>query len=263
MKIRALAGILCAALLSVSFTSLLRERAKVSVLTEYADETAKFREMDFPAGLYQELREKTSSDEASMELLTDSMLLGDFHPRVLQDDPGLFEKYKSQEYEQLLGSYQAVWQDVQVFPLLGEGFSFSDSWMEARTYGGERKHEGTDIFGQRKEAGYYPVVSMTDGVVEEVGWLTLGGYRIGVRSPHGGYYYYAHLDSYDREFQRGDSVCAGELLGFMGNTGYGTEGTRDQFPVHLHVGIYISTERCRELSVNPFQILQALQLAEE
>ena len=37
------------------------------------------------------------------------------------------------------------------------------------------------------------------------------------------------------------AVQAGEILGFMGNTGYGQEGTSGRFPVHLHLGIYITT----------------------
>ncbi len=64
---------------------------------------------------------------------------------------------------------------------------------------------------------------MTDGMVEKIGWLPLGGYRIGVRSPGGGYFYYAHLSSYAENFCEGDQVKAGEILGFLGDTGYGEE----------------------------------------
>ena len=79
---------------------------------------------------------------------------------------------------------------------------------------------------------------------------------MGIRSPHGGYYYYAHLDSYDREFKIGESVAAGEIIGYMGNTGYGKEGTSGKFPVHLHLGIYIQTINYQELSVNPYWVLR-------
>ena len=52
------------------------------------------------------------------------------------------------------------------------------------------------ILWQRKiRPGYYPVVSMTDGVVTEKGWLEKGGWRIGITAPTGAYFYYAHLDS--------------------------------------------------------------------
>ncbi len=99
---------------------------------------------------------------------------------------------------------------------------------------------------------------MTDGAVEQVGWLPLGGYRIGIRSPQDGYFYYAHLDSYERAFRIGDKVQAGQVLGFMGNTGYGPEGTKGQFSTHLHLGIYIRTGDCPELSVDPYWILRYL-----
>ena len=53
---------------------------------------------------------------------------------------------------------------------------------------------------------------------------------------------------------------AGELIGYMGDTGYGkTEGTRGNFDVHLHVGIYIKTDHNEEMSVNPYWILKWLE----
>ena len=64
---------------------------------------------------------------------------------------------------------------------------------------------------------------MSSGTVEKVGWLELGGWRIGIRSPSGAYLYYAHLYSYSRDWKEGDTVEAGELLGFMGDSGYGRE----------------------------------------
>ena len=56
---------------------------------------------------------------------------------------------------------------------------------------------------------------------------------------------------------------AGQILGRMGDTGYGPEGTTGQFAVHLHLGIYIQTKRTEELSVNPYWILRYLELQSE
>ena len=33
------------------------------------------------------------------------------------------------------------------------------------------------------ERGYYPIVSITDGTVESLGWLELGGWRVGSAHP--------------------------------------------------------------------------------
>lgn len=87
----------------------------------------------------------------------------------------------------------------------------------------------------KNERGLYPVISISDGMITNLGWLEKGGYRIGITSPSGVYYYYAHLESY-AEIKEGDQVQAGEMLGFMGDSGYGEEGTTGQFPVHLHLG---------------------------
>ena len=95
----------------------------------------------------------------------------------------------------------------------------------------------------------------TDGKVEKVGWLPLGGWRIGIRSPGGGFFYYAHLSSYAKKFQEGESVKAGEILGFLGDTGYGSEGTSGKFPCHLHLGIYVRTKDKEEDPLNPYPVL--------
>lgn len=153
---------------------------------------------------------------------------------------------------------QSVWDDLKYFPIAASSnfsMSFEDSWMYDRTYKEERGHEGTDVMPDKNERGTIPVVSMTDGTVEKKGWLELGGYRIGIRAPRGAYFYYAHLDSY-ADLEPGDEVKAGDLLGFMGDTGYGTdEGTMGKFPVHLHLGIYINSGG-EEISVNPYPALK-------
>lgn len=135
--------------------------------------------------------------------------------------------------------------------------SFVDSWMGERNYAGKRGHEGTDIMAAKNERGLYPVVSITDGVVTNLGWLDTGGYRVGITTEDGTYYYYAHLDSY-ANIKEGGKVKAGELLGYMGDSGYGEEGTTGKFDVHLHVGIYFY-EDGEEISVNPYWLLKFLE----
>lgn len=157
--------------------------------------------------------------------------------------------------------YYMVFNDIQCFPLDIKKeedlkrYSYIDTFLAERTYGGERKHLGTDIMDNNNESGYFPIVSMTDGIVENIGWLELGGYRIGIRSTSGAYFYYAHMDSYAEELDEGDTIKAGDLLGYMGSTGYGEEGTNNQFDVHLHLGICLNVNS-EEIWINPYAILR-------
>lgn len=175
----------------------------------------------------------------------------------------LIEKWEQfPQWKSFLKQMDSIWADVQYFPILQrtgekESVTFENSWMEERTFGGKRGHEGTDLMTAFDEPGRYPAVSMTDGTVLHKGWLPKGGYRIGILSPHGGYFYYAHLDSY-AEIEEGDTVQAGQLIGFVGNSGYGVEGTKGKFATHLHVGIYLNPGK-EEISVNPYWILKYLE----
>lgn len=184
-----------------------------------------------------------------------------------QETKKFYEEWKKEELQVLKNSYETIWGDIIYFPIPlstnknAATISYENSWASERNYRNVKHlHEGTDIMTSNNERGYFPIVSMTDGVVEKIGWLEKGGYRIGIRSPHGGYFYYAHLYQYAQDFKEGDSIKAGQLLGFMGDTGYSkVEGTVGNFDVHLHLGIYFQTEHFDELSINPYWILRYIE----
>ena len=167
---------------------------------------------------------------------------------------------RNPSYESYRNTCRAIWNTVKYFPIPesekpGRKFvSFADSLMEERNYGGKRGHEGTDLMAGENVRGLYPIISITDGTVAKIGWLEKGGNRIGIWTEAGAYFYYAHLDSY-ANLKVGDQVKAGQLLGFMGDTGYGEAGTKGMFPVHLHLGIYIYPDGT-EMSINPYAILK-------
>lgn len=165
--------------------------------------------------------------------------------------------------EEYFFMYETIWKGIECFPVAEDGkgmesFAFDNSWLADRTYGGKRQHEGCDIMPSINERGYFQIVSVSDGIVEKMGWLDKGGYRVGIRSDAGAYFYYAHLYEYAKNLQVGDKVKAGDVLGTMGDSGYGIEGTVGKFPVHLHFGVYLDIDG-EEQSVNPYWILKYLE----
>lgn len=236
-------------------------------------QSEEFRAMELSEGTYERILEEAQrTGEEPEELLAVSMVLHRFTLTPFRVESGeryrrakeILLNYREDAYNQLVDAYRNVWEGVETFPAARsaqrpEDFAYEDGWMEARSFGGDRRHEGCDIFGSEEEPGYYPVLSVCSGYVEKIGWLTLGGWRIGIRSDAGGYFYYAHLDSYGKNFSVGERVFSGELLGYMGDSGYGEEGTTGVFPVHLHFGIYISAGKPQEISVNPYPVLRYLE----
>ena len=155
----------------------------------------------------------------------------------------LWEYYKNEKVvnqiisiAKLYKHFNTIDLDTHVFPVPVRGFNYSyrGTWGASRGWGGRRIHEGTDIF-----AGYgTPVVSTSYGVVEIMGWNEFGGWRIGIRDNHNTYHYYAHLAYFNKDLKVGDIVEPGTLIGGVGSTGYGKEGTSGKFPPHLHYGMY-------------------------
>ncbi len=240
----------------------LKEWSRITRLTQSTVSSMDFRSQP----LSEERLEEAKEMDSPGEMLGVCMLETDFGradtDRTLKE---LRKEKNSWEQRPGWDSYaaacRAVWDDLKYFPVAeasnrtGMTVSFVNSWMFDRDYGGSRWHEGTDIMPSVSERDLYPVVSMTDGTVRNMGWLELGGWRIGIDAPGGAYFYYAHLSSY-ADLQEGDEVKAGDLLGYMGDTGYSTkEGTTGNFPVHLHLGIYLYDGE-EEISINPYPVLK-------
>ena len=146
----------------------------------------------------------------------------------------------------------------------GYGYAHSDDFGNERTFGFARKHLGHDMMGSLGT----PVVAVESGIVEAMGWNRYGGWRIGIRSADNKrYHYYAHLQK-DHPFAEGlevgDLVQAGDLIGFMGRTGYSDqENTNNIETVHLHYGIQLifdeSQKEClAEIWIDPYDIVRLL-----
>lgn len=91
--------------------------------------------------------------------------------------------------------------------------SFGDSWGAPRS--GGRAHQGVDMMAARGT----PVAAIFDGTVIQVSSSSLGGITFWMSDNAGDTYYYAHLDGYVDGLSSGQSVVAGEVLGYVGSTG--------------------------------------------
>ncbi|HCC07759.1 MAG TPA: hypothetical protein DEP72_06350 [Clostridiales bacterium] len=133
--------------------------------------------------------------------------------------------------------------------------AFTNSYAAARDYsttGTVRVHEGQDIMANKGT----PVYAMGAGVITNIGWNEYGGYRIMIKLDGINYsLYYAHFSKYADGMYIGKKVSAGELVGYVGDTGYGPEGTTGKFAPHLHVGIYKTSDMT---TINPYPYLKKL-----
>jgi murein DD-endopeptidase MepM/ murein hydrolase activator NlpD len=137
-----------------------------------------------------------------------------------------------------------------VFPL-GKGTYTAPFENNYATDRGARKHEGVDIMAKKGT----PIYSVMDGEVVNYGWNDLGGWRLTIRVDSTTQFYYAHLNGYAAGIAKGSKVKKGQLIGYVGSTGYGPVGTQDQFEPHLHFGIYKTTPDWH--AIDPYNYLKA------
>jgi murein DD-endopeptidase MepM/ murein hydrolase activator NlpD len=129
---------------------------------------------------------------------------------------------------------------LQAFPMQGR-CSFSDTWHAPR--GGGRLHEGVDIIGARGLAIY----AVVDGTITRMlSGGALSGNSIRLTAPDGTYFFYAHLDGFAAGLATGQTVRAGQVIGYNGSTGATT--------AHLHFEIHPQGGA----AVNPYPIVKAV-----
>ena len=180
--------------------------------------------------------------------------------------------------EQFLGEYNIQTQDdmgvtileqkygLKAFSPIAKGYSYNnyDDFGVGRTYGYKRKHLGNDLMALVGT----PVVAIESGQVEELGWNQYGGWRIGIRSfDQKRYYYYAHLRKnypFVKTLNKGDAVKAGDVIGYVGRTGYSTvENTNNITTNHLHMGLQLifdesQKEGTNQIWIDIYEILKLL-----
>ncbi len=194
-----------------------------------------------------------------------------------------FFKYYSEAYTAALGGMVGGYEEevvdengdtvteqgygVRWFSPIAKTFPFScyDDFGAQRTYGYSRPHLGHDLMA----AVGTPVVAVESGTVECLGWNMYGGWRIGVRSNDGmRYWYYAHLRQnrpYAENLKEGDAVTAGDVIGYVGRTGYSTtENTNGITESHLHIGLELifdesQKESDNEIWIDLYAITEVLQ----
>jgi murein DD-endopeptidase MepM/ murein hydrolase activator NlpD len=129
---------------------------------------------------------------------------------------------------------------LQAFPVQGR-CGFSDSWHAPRP--GGRLHEGVDIIGARGLAIY----AVADGVLTRMlTGGTLSGNSIRLTIADGTYFFYAHLDGFAAGLSVGQTVRAGQIIGYLGSTGATSN--------HLHFEVHPKGGA----PVNPYPIVKAV-----
>lgn len=176
------------------------------------------RETDVPAAGHEE------ADEADLDT------------RVRQ----VRSRRRAHERAALLSAAARRATDAWICPF--DGARFANDWAFPRS--GARRHEGTDVFGDRGTA----IVAVAAGTVAVLdateGRGDLGGVTVTIAQGESRQYY-AHLERIEPTLRRGGEVQAGDRIGWVGTTG-NARGT----PPHLHLGWYVE-----DVAVNPFASL--------
>jgi len=230
---------------------------------KYGGDFERFRQADLDAVV-----EKLKSGAAMEEIAKDMKYYAYYreaYGAILDGMVGYFEQETAETGD------NKVWlrkYGLKVFSPIAKNFPYSDfdDFGASRSYGFKRKHLGHDMMGQVGT----PVIAVESGYVEALGWNQYGGWRIGIRSfDKKRYYYYAHLRQnypYQSNLKEGSIVTAGDVIGYLGRTGYSTtENTNNITTPHLHFGIQLifdesQKEGNNEIWINCYEIVKFLRL---
>lgn len=201
--------------------------------------------------------EKLKSGE-SVEALTKDMQYFDYYKEAygaaLEGMVGSYEEEKTDSSGNIVSEQKY---GIRWFSPIAKTFPYScfDDFGTLRTYGYSRPHLGHDMMS----AVGTPVIAVESGTVECLGWNQYGGWRIGIRSNDSKrYWYYAHLRQnrpYAENLKEGDTVTAGDVIGYVGRTGYSTtENVNGITESHLHLGLELIFDESQKESDNEIWI---------
>jgi murein DD-endopeptidase MepM/ murein hydrolase activator NlpD len=113
-----------------------------------------------------------------------------------------------------------------LFPLAG-GAKFQNDFGAPRA--DTQHNQGIDLFAPLGT----PVLAAHDGTLVQVGWSDIGGRQEWLKDTAGNLFYYGHLSAYAPVAKTGAQVHAGDVIGFLGDSG-DAQGTA----YHLHFEIH-------------------------
>ncbi len=182
-----------------------------------------------------------------------------------------YYNYYYEAYSAILGEFLGVREDetygMKVFLPIAKNYSFSHykDFGTSRSYGFKRTHLGNDLMGSIGT----PIIAVESGTIFHLGWNQYGGWRIGIRSFDGKrYYYYAHLRKdhpYVPNLEEGMTVNAGDVIGYLGMTGYSIKENVNNINVpHLHFGMQIIFDESQvegngEIWIDVYNIVEFLK----
>ena len=204
--------------------------------------------------IMEEAAGQLSSGQADMETLSGSLKYFPYYLEAYQATfGGLVGEYEVEVADE---NGHTEWRQnygLKAYFPLARGFDYShyDDFGVSRSYGYKRRHLGHDMMGLTGT----PIMAIESGRVEALGWNQYGGWRIGIRSLDGKrYYYYAHLRQnypFAENLEEGSLVTAGDVIGYMGHTGYSTEENVNNIEVtHLHWGLELIFDESQKESDN-------------
>lgn len=204
--------------------------------TKYGGSFKNYKKDDMQT-VYEQLKSGKSADELTKNIKTYNYYQ-EAYSAILS---GMVGEYAVLSDYENTGLYYEKRYGLKLFSPIAGGYYYNhyDDFGAARSYGYKRVHLGHDMMGSVGT----PVIAVESGYVEALGWNRFGGWRIGIRSFDGKrYYYYAHLRKGHpyTDMYEGKIVNAGEVIGYLGMTGYSSKEDTNNINVpHLHFGMQI------------------------
>lgn len=227
----------------------------------------------YQASDMEQLAEKLLAEETTMEEATKDMQYYAYYRQaygaVLDGMVGEYKIERPAGEKESNDTGTTEWKayyGLKAFNPIAKTFPYTDydDFGVSRSYGYRRNHLGHDMMGQVGT----PVIAVESGYVSMLGWNQYGGWRIGINSFDGKrYYYYAHLRQnrpYAEGLKEGDVVQAGDVIGYIGRTGYSSEENVNNIDeYHLHFGLQLifdesQREGNNEIWVNGYQLVRFL-----
>jgi len=125
-------------------------------------------------------------------------------------------------------------------------WSCDDAYSNSDFVAGD--HLGNDIWAARNT----PVAATADGTLVLTGFSDYSGNKVTIQTADGWEHFMCHMDHLAPGIANGVHVTAGQIVGYVGNTGTASNGV-----IHLHISVYPPGDY--DAGVDPWPLLHAVE----
>ena len=140
-----------------------------------------------------------------------SVKISDIEYKYAVNYKSILKKYDRKSIVPYYNMFKSIFAELEYFPIT---LIDSNNYMLSEAL--EQEIEGIEITNKSLSHSNISVVSMTDGIIKDIGFDKNDGMYVSIVTQNNNVYYYANLDNLNKALSKNRKISSGQYIGQMG-----------------------------------------------